>query len=146
VHIAAPNTPRRVQDGRQHAAFAARLEGYPRIRFMGSKYRLAARLAELFENLPPGPALGAFSGSGVVAYTLEATGRSVLANDELTFATTLAEATVANDEATLSATEIEEICSGSLDGRDFIATTFDGLYFPRILRQLNDFGQKAAAA
>ena len=97
---------------------------------MGSKYRLAARLAELFEDLPPGSALDAFSGSGVVAYTLKATGRPVLANDELTFATTLAEATVANDETTLSAAEIEEICSGNLDGRDFIATTFDGLYFP----------------
>ena len=39
---------------------------------MGSKYRLAPRLAELFATLPPGPAIDAFSGSGVVAYTLKA--------------------------------------------------------------------------
>jgi len=91
IHIAAPSS---VREGSHHATFAARLERYPRIRFMGSKYRLAARLAELFEDLPPGSALDAFSGSGVVAYTLKATGRPVLANDELTFATTLAEATV----------------------------------------------------
>ena len=50
---------------------------------MGSKYRLAPRLAELFATLPPGPAIDAFSGSGVVAYTLKAAGREVLANDHL---------------------------------------------------------------
>ena len=48
------------------------MRDYPRIRFMGSKYRLAPRLAEVFATLPPGPAIDAFSGSGVVAYTLKA--------------------------------------------------------------------------
>ena len=37
------------------------LAAYPRIRFMGSKHRLAPRLAELFATLPPGPAIDAFS-------------------------------------------------------------------------------------
>ncbi len=103
---------------------------YPRIRFMGSKYRLAPRLAELFATLPPGPAIDAFSGSGVVAYTLKAAGREVLANDHLTFTSTLAEALVANGGERLSADEVDRLCSASRDGRDFIATTFDGLYFP----------------
>jgi adenine-specific DNA-methyltransferase len=97
---------------------------------MGSKYRLAPGLAEVFQSLPPGLAVDAFSGSGVVAYTLKATGRPVLANDQLKFATTLAEATVANDSSTINSAEVEQICSGSIDGRDFIASTFDGLYFP----------------
>ncbi len=74
---------------------------YPRLRFMGSKYRLAPQLAELFAALPQGPAVDAFSGSGVVAYTLKATGRSVLANDHLVFASTIAAATVANDHSTV---------------------------------------------
>jgi adenine-specific DNA-methyltransferase len=94
------------------------LSAYPRIRFMGSKHRLAPRLAELFATLPPGPAIDAFSGSGVVAYTLKASGREVLANDHLTF----------NDSERLDA---EAICAPSRDGRDFIQRTFDGLYFPR---------------
>ena len=106
------------------------LAAYPRIRFMGSKHRLAPRLAELFATLPPGPAIDAFSGSGVVAYTLKAGGREVLANDHLTFTATLAEALVANERERLSAADVERICSPSRDGRDFIATTFDGLYFP----------------
>ena len=84
---------------------------YPRIRFMGSKYRLAPRLAELFATLPPGPAIDAFSGSGVVAYTLKAAGREVLANDHLTFTSTLAEALVANAGERLSAEEVDRLCS-----------------------------------
>lgn len=107
------------------------LAAYPRIRFMGSKHRLAPRLAELFATLPPGPAIDAFSGSGVVAYTLKASGREVLANDQLHFTATLAEALVANAGERLSAEDVERICSRSRDGRDFIASTFDGLYFPR---------------
>jgi DNA adenine methylase/adenine-specific DNA-methyltransferase len=103
---------------------------YPRIRFMGSKHRLAPRLGELFATLPPGPAIDAFSGSGVVAHTLKAARRTVLANDHLHFAATIAEAVVANDGQTLGTGAVERICSGNRDGRDFIARTFAGLYFP----------------
>jgi DNA adenine methylase/adenine-specific DNA-methyltransferase len=102
---------------------------YPRIRFMGSKHRLAPRLAEIFATLPPGPAIDAFSGSGVVAYTLKPSGRAVLANDHLTFTATLAEALVANGDQRLEASDVERICGPNRDGRDFIARTFDGLYF-----------------
>jgi adenine-specific DNA-methyltransferase len=107
-----------------------RLSVYPRLRYMGSKHRLGARLGEVFATLPPGPALDAFSGSGVVSYVLKASGRQVVANDHLTFAAALTEALVANDATQLADHDIETICSGNRDGRDFIATTFAGLYFP----------------
>lgn len=97
---------------------------------MGSKYRLAAQLAEIFEHLPAGPAVDAFSGSGVVSYALKATGRRVVANDHLAFTSTIAEALVENDEIRLDATDVDKICSGNHDGRDFITQTFKGLYFP----------------
>jgi adenine-specific DNA-methyltransferase len=106
------------------------LSAYPRIRFMGSKHRLAPQLSELFATLPSGAAIDAFSGSGVVAYALKTGGREVLANDHLTFTATLAEALVANQREQLSPSDVERICSPSRDGRDFIATTFAGLYFP----------------
>jgi len=115
----------------QRLPLADRLRLYPRLRFMGSKYRLAPRLAEVFESLPPGPAVDAFSGSGVVGYTLKATGRGVVANDHLAFAATIADALITNDEDKLTPDDIELICSENRDGRAFIATTFDGLYFPR---------------
>lgn len=108
-----------------------RLRLYPRFRFMGSKSRLAPKLASVFETLPPGPAVDAFSGSGVVSYVLKAGGRGVVANDHLAFAATIADALVANNAATLGTDDVELICSENADGRDFIATTFDGLYFPR---------------
>ena len=107
-----------------------RLATYPRIRFMGSKYRLAPRLVQIFDELPRGRAVDAFSGSGVVAYALKATGRPVLANDHLAFAAALSAATVENDHETLLPDEVDEICSGNRDGREFIAQTFNGLYFP----------------
>ncbi len=88
---------------------------------MGSKHKLAPRLGELFATLPPGPAIDAFSGSGVVAYTLKAGGREVLANDHLTFTATLAEALVANERVQLVPEDVERLCSDNRDGRDFIA-------------------------
>jgi adenine-specific DNA-methyltransferase len=117
---------------------AARLPLYPRIRFMGSKYRLAPRLAQVFEDLPAGPAVDAFSGSGVVSYAMKATGRSVLANDHLAFTSTIARALVANDEERLSPEEVDLLCSASRDGRSFIAETFEGLYFPKQDHQFLD--------
>jgi adenine-specific DNA-methyltransferase len=113
------------------ASLAARLQLYPRVRFMGSKYRLASRLAQVFQTLPPGPAVDAFSGSGVVSYAMKATGRSVLANDHLAFTSTIATALVANDEELLNPEEVDLICSANRDDRSFIAETFEGLYFPK---------------
>ena len=55
----------------------------------------------------------------------------MLANDHLTFTSTLAEALVANEGEQLTPEDVARICSPSRDGRDFIARTFDGLYFPR---------------
>jgi adenine-specific DNA-methyltransferase len=120
-----------MDEGARAPSPADRLGNYPRIRFMGSKYRLAPKLAEIFEDLPPGPAVDAFSGSGVVAYALKATGRDVVANDHLAFTANLANALVANDDKRLSPEDIDLICSGNRDDRTFIAETFDGLYFPR---------------
>jgi adenine-specific DNA-methyltransferase len=108
-----------------------RLSVYPRLRYMGSKHRLGARLGEVFAELPPGPAVDAFSGSGVVSYVLKAAGRPVVANDQLAFAAAVTEALVANDQERLTEHDLDTICSGNIDGRDFIQRTFNGLYFPR---------------
>ena len=115
--------------GRGELSVPERLAGYPRLRFMGSKYRLAPQLAEIFDTLPPGAAVDAFSGSGVVAYTLKATGRSVLANDSLAFAAALTKATVENDCERLDADDVAMLTSGNQDGREFILSTFEGIYF-----------------
>lgn len=117
---------------------ARRISGYPRIRFMGSKYKLASTIADLFETLPRGPALDAFSGSGVVGYALKASGRRVVCNDHLEFAAALARATVENESEQLTFKDLELLRSGNCDGRNFIARTFENLYFPLADHQFLD--------
>jgi adenine-specific DNA-methyltransferase len=102
---------------------------FPRLRYMGSKYRLVPYLADVFSELGGRTALDAFSGSGVVSYLLKTLGYQVTANDFLTFPAVIARATVVNQNVTLSAEDIEEICGPPADDRDFIQRTFKGLYF-----------------
>jgi adenine-specific DNA-methyltransferase len=96
---------------------------------MGSKYRLVPHLAGLFDELDSRTVLDAFSGSGVVAYTLKALGCSVTTNDLLAFPSVIAQATVVNQRSFLTASDVERIGGPPSDDRDFIQRTFDGLYF-----------------
>jgi DNA adenine methylase/adenine-specific DNA-methyltransferase len=96
---------------------------------MGSKYRLMPHLASVFEDAGRGRALDAFSGSGVVSYLLKAQGFEVTSNDFLAFPGAIASATVVNNTETLTDEDIDDICGPNIDGRDFIAKTFNGLYF-----------------
>lgn len=108
---------------------ATRAAGLPRLRYMGSKYRLVPVLATVFAELGGRRALDAFSGSGVVSYTLKHLGYEVTANDFLSFPATIAEASVENHHVRLTDADIETIRGPAADDRDFIRTTFDGLYF-----------------
>lgn len=102
---------------------------FPRLRYMGSKYRLVPYLAEVFSEIGGSTALDAFSGSGVVSYLLKTLGYQVTSNDFLNFPAVIASATVVNQRQMLSAEDIETICGPPCDDRDFIQRTFKGLYF-----------------
>jgi len=107
----------------------ARAASFPRLRYMGSKYKLVPQLAEVFAEIGGANALDAFSGSGVVAYTLKALGYQVTTNDFLHFPSIIAAATVENQSELLTADEIDTMCGEPADDRDFIRSTFEGLYF-----------------
>lgn len=107
----------------------ARAAAFPRLRYMGSKYKLVPHLATLFHELGGRTALDAFSGSGVVSYTLKSLDYTVTSNDFLAFPRVIAEATVANQRERLTAEDVERITGPAADDRDFIQRTFDGLYF-----------------
>ena len=112
------------------ASLAADRAGtFPRLRYMGSKYRLIPHLAAAFTELGGSTALDAFCGSGVVSYLLKALGYQVTANDFLTFPSVIARATVANQGTRLSQDEIAHICGPAADDRDFIQATFGGRFF-----------------
>lgn len=128
----------RVGPGADLTRVRARVAAYPRLRYMGSKHRLAAHLAAVFAEIGGTTALDAFSGSGVVAYTLKALGYQVTANDFLSFPGVIARATVANQTEILTPEEIDRICGPPADDRDFIRRTFDGLYFTAADREFLD--------
>ncbi|GAB40363.1 MULTISPECIES: DNA adenine methylase [Gordonia] len=111
------------------AEVVARAQRFPRLRYMGSKYRLVPHLERTFAEIGGTTAVDAFSGSGVVSYLLKAQGFSVASNDFLNFPSIIARATVANSSVRLEPELIDEICGPPLDDRDFIRSTFDGLYF-----------------
>lgn len=102
---------------------------YPRIRYMGSKYKLVPTLSGIFTSLGGETALDAFSGSGVVAYLMKAQGYAVTTNDFLNFPATIARAALENSTTTLSEELAEHICGPAADDRDFIRTKFDGIFF-----------------
>lgn len=107
----------------------ARTAAYPRLRYMGSKYRVVPAIVEVVSTLRGNRVLDAFSGSGVVGYALKAIGKEVATNDFLEFAAVVSRATVVNSRTKLSIADVATIVSPSIDGRDFIQRTFEGLYF-----------------
>lgn len=120
------------------ALAASRVTTFPRLRYMGSKYRLAPHLAEVFTEVGGKTALDAFSGSGVVSYLLKALGYAVTANDFLAFPAAIARATVVNQTVRLTEDDVDLACGPPADDRDFIQRTFEGLYFTAEDRQFLD--------
>lgn len=103
---------------------------FPRIRYMGSKYKAIPYLVGVFSELEFETSLDAFSGSGIVGYALKAMGKSVTTNDFLNFPATIARATIENSHVRLTEADIEGICSPAPNALTFIRDTFEGLYFP----------------
>ncbi len=108
---------------------ARRATIFPRVRWMGSKYRLLPHLAQAFQDVGGTTALDAFSGSGVVSYLLKHQGFAVTSNDYLNFPAQVATATIVNHATLLTATDVERITGSAADDRDFIRRTFDGVFF-----------------
>jgi len=106
-----------------------RVAYYPRLRYMGSKYRLAPSLGAVFQSIGGTDAIDAFSGSGVVSYLLKSLGYSVTSNDFLAFPGAIARAAVVNSSVLLDSAQLEKICGPAADDRDFIQTKFDGVFF-----------------
>lgn len=102
---------------------------YPRLRYMGSKYRIVPYLASILSQIPFHTVLDAFSGSGVVAYTLKEMGKQVTANDFLHFSSTIAKALIENPGIKLTPEDLDLLLSSNRDGRNFIQRTFENLYF-----------------
>ncbi|HST49673.1 MAG TPA: DNA adenine methylase [Jatrophihabitans sp.] len=108
----------------------ARANRFPRLRYMGSKYKLLPHLAAAFAEVGGSTALDAFSGSGVVSYLLKAQGYQVTSNDFLQFPAAITRATVVNHATRLSGADIDRICGRPADRQHtFIRDTYTGVFF-----------------
>lgn len=83
------------------AEVVAKAQRFPRLRYMGSKYRLLPHLERTFASIGGSTAVDAFSGSGVVSYLLKAQGYQVTSNDFLNFPAVIARATTQNSSVQL---------------------------------------------
>lgn len=108
---------------------AGRLARFPRLRFMGSKYRLLPWLHQVLDGLEFTTALDAFSGSGSVAYLLKAMGKEVTTNDFLRFPAVLARALIENQAIRLPPDRLAALTSPAPRAGDFIERTFAGIFF-----------------
>ncbi len=106
-----------------------RAQSFPRLRYMGSKYRLMPHLAKVFDSLGGDTAVDAFSGSGVVSYLLKSQGFQVTSNDFLHFPSVITRAAVENSGTILNDEIVHKIIGEPADDRDFIRSKFGGLYF-----------------
>ncbi|WDF33123.1 DNA adenine methylase [Arthrobacter agilis] len=112
---------------------------FPRLRYMGSKYKLAPQLAAVFADLGIGGTfLDAFSGSGFVGYLAKALGYQVTSNDYMNYGRVIASAAIASDGHCLPDELIARIAGPARDTRDFVQTTFDGVFFDRADRAFID--------
>lgn len=103
--------------------------GLPQLRFMGSKHRLLPWLSEVLAELEFDSVLDAFAGSGSVAYLLKTLGKAVTANDALELSHQVALAAVENSHHRLRPEHLERLLAPAPDGPDFIARTFEGIFF-----------------
>lgn len=111
---------------------------YPRLRYMGSKYKLAPQLATVFGELGGETFLDAFSGSGFVGYLAKAMGFQVTSNDYMNYGKIIASAAICSDEALLAEEIITQITGPALDNRSFIQKTFKNVFFTDEDRQFLD--------
>lgn len=132
VPVLSPSTPAvatETSTAQDAEAAARRAAVFPRVRWMGSKYRLLPQLAQAFADVGGDTALDAFSGSGVVSYLLKHQGYAVHSNDYLGFPGVVARAGIVNHATRLSDDDVATITGPAADDRDFIRRTFTGVYF-----------------
>ncbi len=108
-----------------------RMEVFPLMRYMGSKYKLVPWLHETFSDLDFNSALDAFSGSGVVSYLFKSMGKEVYSNDFLTFSSTIAKALIENNSTLMDENDLEQLLNLEVESDNFIETTFENVFFSK---------------
>jgi adenine-specific DNA-methyltransferase len=96
---------------------------------MGSKTRLLPWMFQTLDTLDFESALDPFSGTGSVGYLMKAMGRRVIASDFLNFASTVARATIENNQVHLDGKAIKQLLDPTPPKQNFIERTFEGVFY-----------------
>jgi len=96
---------------------------------MGSKHRLLPWIYGVLKTLDFQTAADPFVGSGCVSYLMKAMNKRVIASDFLNFPTVLAAAAIENDRHRLGGPAMARLLGPAPGSRDFIARTFDGIFY-----------------
>lgn len=108
-----------------------RINNYPLMRYMGSKYKLVPWIHDTLKTLDFHTALDAFSGSGVVSYLLKAMNKKVYSNDFLNFPAMISRALIENKEVRLDDDDIAFLLNENVNANDFIQKTFDQVFYTK---------------
>jgi DNA adenine methylase/adenine-specific DNA-methyltransferase len=108
---------------------ADRLDLFPSLRFMGSKFRLLTWILEVTSELRFGTVLDAFSGSGCVSYLFKSLGKAVTSNDSMNFSVMIARALIENQKTTVSPDDLDSLLAYDARHLHFIQKMFDGIFF-----------------
>lgn len=107
------------------------MELFPRLRYMGNKYKLVSWLSEIFDSIDFETVIDPFSGSGTVSYLLKAKGHSVISSDFLNFPTVITKAIVENNGVTLSSTTLKKLLKKTKPQSTFAVDTFEGIFYTK---------------
>ena len=108
------------------------LLNFPGTRYMGSKYKLLPYLWRCLKKYEFDSVLDAFAGSSCVSYMFKQKGIQVISNDYMSFSASFHKALIENNSVILSEKDIELLLQTNPQADNFIAKTFEGLYFTEI--------------
>lgn len=102
---------------------------YPRIRYMGSKYKLLTWIEEELTKLSFETVLDGFSGSGAVSYLFKTMDKTVYSNDFLNMSYTLTKATSENSKNIITKHDVKILLTENSEMPSFIQQTFKDIFY-----------------
>lgn len=102
---------------------------YPRIRYMGSKYKLLNWIQDELENISFETVLDGFSGSGAVSFMFKTMNKTVYSNDFLHMPYILAKATTENSKNKITKNDLKILLEENSEAPDFIQKTFKDIFY-----------------
>ncbi len=106
----------------------AQFSKYPRMRFMGNKYKLIPWINKTLESVDYQSVLDPFSGSGTVSYYLKTLGKDVTSSDFLNFPNVITCALVENDNVIISNKSINKLITNNGE-LNFAYLTYKDIFY-----------------